>query len=141
MNDREAAPGRRMWLWAGGRVPLGSTGREPEFTSHDAVAVLNAGDGEVEVAVTLVHADRDPVGPYTITVPARRVRRFRVNDLIDPRAVPLESDYAIRLEASAPVIVQCTRQDTRQGTLAVLGTLAHPLGEEDLTRARTGARS
>ena len=119
--------GRRRWAIAGGRIPFGSTGREPDLSSHDAIAVLNAGPRGVEVRITIFFADREPLGPYTLAVAARRVRRLRVNDLIDPQAVPLDTDYGALVEASGPVVVQFSRQDTRQAANALLGTLAFPL--------------
>lgn len=38
------AIGKRRWTIAGGHIPLGSNGMEPEFTSRDEIAVLNCSD-------------------------------------------------------------------------------------------------
>ena len=121
------AIGRTRWAVAGGHVPFGTTGREPAMTSRDELCVLNAGDAEATLALTVLYADRDPVGPYHVTVAARRVRRVRVNDLIDPLPVPLDVPHALVVESDVPVVVQWTRQDTRQAALAQMGGLAFPL--------------
>jgi len=97
------------------------------MTSHDLLCVLNTGDLDAHVVVTVFHADRDPVGPYRFTVGACRVRQVRVNDLIDPEAIPLDVPYAATVSADVPVVVQYLRQDTRQPANALLGVLAFPV--------------
>jgi hypothetical protein len=119
--------GHRMWLVPAGRIPILSHGAEPEFTSRDTLGLLNAGTEQAAVRLTVFHAERDPVGPYCLDVPGERVRHVRINDLIDPEAVPLDADYGLMVEASRPVVVQFTRQDTGAAANARLGALAFPL--------------
>ena len=121
------AIGRRVWAIPGGRIPLHSTGSEPEFTSRDELFLLNTGDGEARVELTIFYADRDPRGPYLLVVEARRVRCVRFNDLIDPEALPLGVDYGVVVESDVPVVVQFARIDTGQQALALLGTIAFPV--------------
>jgi hypothetical protein len=118
------AVGRRVWAIPGGHVPLHSSGHEPDATSRDELAFLNTGDTEATIAVTLFYADRDPVGPYRLTVPARRIRCVRINDLIDPVAVPLGTDYGALVESDVPIVVQFSRLDTSRGEKAILGVMA-----------------
>lgn len=120
------AIGRKVWAIPGGRIPLRSTGREPEFTSHDKIGLLNASDREAHVEMTIYYADRDPVGPYRVTVPARRMRPVRFNDLIDPQPIPLETDYACIIESDLPIVVQFSRLDTGREGNALLGMIAFP---------------
>jgi hypothetical protein len=121
------AIGHKTWVIPGGQIPETSIGREPEFTSRDELCVLNTGDRDAHVEVTVYYADRDPVGPYRLTVAARRVRQVRFNDLIDPLAMPLGTVYAAMLRSDVPVVAQFTRVDTRQTALAVCTMLAHPV--------------
>lgn len=118
--------GRRRWLIAAGNIPVESTGREPELTSHEAISILNASGKDADIEVTIHHVDREPAGPYRLSVRARRLRRIRINDLIDPQAVELGVDYALLIDASVPVVVQATRQDT-SGRGAIMGTMAFPV--------------
>jgi hypothetical protein len=118
--------GRTSWSIPGGWIPLGATGPEPTFTSRESIAVLNAGDEMANVRMTLLYADREPVDGYRITVAARRVRVVRMNDLIFPHAMPLETPYAAVITSDMPVVVQFTRQDTRQRAGAWMGTIAFP---------------
>ena len=62
-----------------------------------------------------------------MTIPARRTRHLRFNDLADPAPVPRDADYASLLRSDVPVVVQHTRLDTRQEALALLTTMAFPL--------------
>jgi hypothetical protein len=115
--------GRTTWVIPGSRIPLASTGREPDFTSRDELFLFNTGPAEAQVTLTIYHTDRDPVGPYVISVPARRVRCVRINDLIDPEAVPLESAYGIVARSTVPVVLQYTHHDTGQAEHAVASTI------------------
>jgi hypothetical protein len=123
------AKGRTSWAIPGGHIPLASTGREPEYNSHDRINILNTGAHQADIQLTIYYADRDPVGPYPLTVPGKRVRSIRFNDLIDPQAMPLDTDYACVLESSVPVIVQFTRMDTSQAQNAIASLMAFPLSE------------
>ncbi|HEX6629722.1 MAG TPA: sensory rhodopsin transducer [Gemmatimonadaceae bacterium] len=121
--------GRTRWVIAEGYIPGQSTGPAPQMTSHETACILNSGDVDAQVRITLYFADREPVGPYTLTVPARRTRHLRFNDLTDPAPVPRDTDYASVIEADVPVVVQHTRLDSRQAELALLSTVAFPAGE------------
>lgn len=118
--------GRTRWAIAEGYIPAQSHGPEPQMTSHETVCVLNANDADAHVVITIYYADREPAGPYRITVPARRTRHIRFNDLDDPEPVPRDTDYASVIEADVPVVVQHTRLDSRQAENALITTIAFP---------------
>lgn len=118
--------GRKRWAIAEGYLPGWSHGPERQMASHETVCLLNASDQEAHVTITIVYADREPVGPYRLTVPARRTRHVRFNDLKDPEPIPLETDYASVIESDVPIVVQHTRLDSRQAENALLSTMAFP---------------
>lgn len=120
------AIGRTMWVIADGHIPVDSTGPEPARTSRDEIAVLNTGDHDAEIEITVYYADREPVAGYRFAVGARRVRRVRFNDLIDPEAMPLGVDYGAVISSNVPVVVQFARVDTGSGSLALASILAYP---------------
>jgi len=121
-----AARGRRCWALAAGCAPSRSTGPEPEFCSCDLLRLLNTGHDHANVRITLLYADHGEVGPYRIVVAPRRLRAIRINDLIFPEAVRLDEAYGLLLESDAPVVVQFSRQDTRQRANAGAMTFAWP---------------
>jgi len=116
--------GRRRWAIAEGYIPGWSHGPKPEFESHETVCILNASSEEAHVEITIFFADREPVGPYHLTVPARRTRHIRFNQLKDPEPIPHSTDYASLIESDVPIVVQHTRLDSRQAENALISTIA-----------------
>lgn len=116
--------GKKCWAIAEGYIPEQSHGHEPEMTSHEAVCILNTGNDDAHILLTVYYSDREPVGPYGITVPARRTKHVRFNDLIDPLPIPLGTNYASVIESDVPVVVQHTRLDSRQAENAIMTTIA-----------------
>lgn len=116
--------GRTRWAVAEGFIPDGSSGPEPAMTSHETLCFLNSGDADALVRITLFFSDQEPVGPYRLTVPARRTLHQWINDLEDPEPVARGRDYAMLIESNVPIVVQHTRIDTRQAENALLSTIA-----------------
>jgi len=117
--------GRMKWAIAEGYIPGWSHGPETEMTSHETACILNATNQDAHVEIRIYFADREPAGPYAITVPARRTRHVRFNDLDDPEPIPKSTDYASVIESDVPIVVQHTRLDSRQAELALLSTIAY----------------
>ena len=122
------AIGKRRWAIPEGYIPSESAFSDRALISHETACVLNAGDRDAKVTITIFFADREPVGPYRVTVGARRTLHLRFNDLVDPQPVPLDTDYASVFESDVPVVVQHTRLDSRRPELALLSTMAYSEG-------------
>ena len=116
--------GRRRWAIAEGYIPGWSHGPEPEMTSHETACLLNVSDEDAHVEIRLFFRDREPAGPYEITVPARRTLHLRFNNLESPEPVPRETDFASLIESDVPIVVQHTRLDSRQASNALISTIA-----------------
>lgn len=116
--------GKTRWAIAEGYIPPSSTGDSREMLSHETVCVLNAGDRDAQISIVVYFTDREPVGPYRMTVPARRTRHFRFNEFDDPEPVPVGTDFASVIESDVPIVVQHTRLDSRQSELALMTTVA-----------------
>jgi hypothetical protein len=116
--------GKTRWAIAEGYIPSQSTGPAPALTSHETVCFLNAGDRDATISIMIFFEDKEPVGPYRLTVPARRTSHMRFNDLTDPAPIPLDTNYAALIESDVPVVAQHTRLDSRQAELALLSTIA-----------------
>jgi len=119
------AIGRRRWAIAEGYIPPHSNGPEPQMLSHETACLLNAGDRDAHVRITVFFTDREPAGPYEMTVPARRTLHVRFNNLSDPEPIPRDTDYASLIESDEPIVVQHTRLDSRQAEEALLSTIAY----------------
>ncbi len=130
MTDTSRRPiGHRVWAVAEGYIPPQSTGPEPEMLSHETVCILNTGPTPANVHITVYFTDRDPAGPYQVTVESERTQHVRFNNLDEPEPVPLGTDYAFVVESDEPVVVQHTRLDSRQAENALLSTMAFPVPE------------
>src|SRR4028119_2453451 len=79
---------------------------------------------DAHVEITLCSPDREPCGPYRVTVPARRTRHVRFNDLSDPQPIPKDTDFASVIESDVPIVARHTRLDSRQAENALLSTMA-----------------
>lgn len=121
--------GRTQWAIAEGYIPSGSVDPgNPALVSHETACLLNAGDADAAVEITLYFADREPAGPYRCTVPARRTLHLRFNDLSDPEPVPRDTDYSSVIRSSQPIVVQHTRLDSRRSEIGLLSTMAYADG-------------
>ncbi len=117
--------GRRRWAIAEGYIPGWSHGPEPQLTSHESASLLNASDRDAHVEITVYFSHRGPVGPYRVTVPARRTRHVRFNELDDPQPIPKDTEYSSVFGSDVPIVVQHTRLDSRQAENALLSTIAY----------------
>lgn len=122
------AIGRRRWAIPEGYIPSESSFSDRALISHETACILNAGDGDAHVEITIFFADREPVGPYRVTVGARRTLHLRFNDLRDPWIIPRDTDYASVFESDVPIVVQHTRLDSRRAEVSLLSTVAYAQG-------------
>jgi hypothetical protein len=118
--------GRQLWAIAEGYIPGSSHGPAPEMESHEAVCILNAGDREARVAITIYFEDREPAGPFHFTIGSRRTRHLRFNEFERPERIPRDTPYSSVISADAPIVVQHTRLDSRQAENALITTIAFP---------------
>ncbi len=116
--------GRRRWAIAEGYIPAYGHEDDHALESHEAACLLNTSDEEAHVRITVFFSDRDPAGPYQVTVGPRRTLHLRFNDLRDPEPIPRATDYSSVIESDVPIVVQHTRLDSRQADGALLSTVA-----------------
>ncbi len=116
--------GRKVWAIAEGYIPSEGLTDERSLKSHETACILNPNDQDAAIAITIFFSDREPVGPYRVTVPRRRTLHLRFNELKDPLPVPRDTDYASLIESSVPVVVQHSRLDSRHPNVALLSTVA-----------------
>lgn len=116
--------GAKRWAIAEGYIPSESTGPQPEMKSHETACLLNATNHDAQVEIIVYFTDREPVGPYHVTVPARRTYHLRFDELSHPAPIPRDTDYASVITSSEPIVVQHTRLDSRQAENALITTVA-----------------
>ncbi len=99
------------------------------YVSHEAVCVLNPGDEDAEIKLTLYFEDREPMDNFKAICPARRTRHIRLDQIKDDNGngIPKGVPYAIMVESSQPIIVQYSRLDTTQAEMGLMTTMAYPM--------------
>lgn len=116
--------GKKIWIIPDCELPQEGEG---VMKGHESVIVVNDTEQEANIAVTLYFTDRDRYEEICWTVGAGRVRCFRMNNLEDMCgfAVPYETQYAMKLSSTCPIVVQYGRLDNRQTNLAYYTTLGY----------------
>src|ERR1700691_1376054 len=117
--------GRKRWAIAEGYIPSQSSFAEPGVVSHETRYILTATTRVAHIRITIFFADREPIGPYRVSVAARRTLHLRFNDLKEPAPVPRDTDYASVFESDVPIVVQHTRLDSRHAEVSLLSTTAY----------------
>jgi hypothetical protein len=118
------AIGKKRWAIPEGYIPSESISTDRALISHETACILNAGDDDAHITLTIFFTDRDPV-TYKLEVAARRTFHLRFNDLKDPAPVPLDTDYSSVFESDVPITVQHTRLDSRRAEISLLTTIAY----------------
>lgn len=122
------AIGRKRWVIPEGYIPPASmVNANRALLSHEAACLINTGDEDAKVQITLFFTDREPVGPYKIALGARRTLHLRFNELSKPQPVPVGEDYASVIESDVPIVVQHTRLDSRAAEVSLMSTMAWPV--------------
>ena len=116
--------GKCEWFIPDAFYPVTDNG---EYVSHEAVCVLNTGNTDAEINITLYFENKDPIEGFKAICPARRTNHIRMDKIISengekvPRGVP----YAMLVRSNTPVVVQYSRLDTTQAEMSFMGLIAY----------------
>ena len=115
--------GKKDWIIPDCELPPEGEG---VLKGHESVVIVNDSDKTAEIKVKLYFADKDAVTGITWQVEPQKVKCFRMNNVehMCGFKVPLETQYAMKLESSQPIVVQYGRLDNRQTNLAYYTTMA-----------------
>lgn len=116
--------GRKVWAIPEGYIPSGSVSQAHDLISHEAACILNATDEPALIEITIYFENREPLGPFMVTVGAQRTHHLRYNDLNNPASLPRDTPYASVISSNVPIVVQHTRLDSRNPNIALLSTVA-----------------
>jgi hypothetical protein len=96
------------------------------MTSHESLCMLNANTDAAHLRLTFYFTNRDPAGPFPLTIDPQRALHQRINDLREPEQIEPGIDYCVLIVSDQPIVVQHTRVDTRQAENATMSTIAYP---------------
>ena len=119
--------GSKLWFVADGYLPLQHKTDHTGFEGHEAIMILNCGDRPANVLMDVYFETRDPIEGVPLSVPARRIRCFRMDHPAEIGGVDLKrlEQYALRFRSDVEVIVQYGRMDIAQDNLAYIGMMGH----------------
>lgn len=110
--------GKNVWYFADGYLPEKS--REGKMEAHEALMLFNTHDEDVEVSIDVYFSDREPAKDIYVKVPAERIIALRLDhpEDLNGTVIPELTQYALRVRASLPIVVQFGRVDTTQNNMA-----------------------
>ena len=96
------------------------------YVSHEAVCVLNTGDEDAHIELTLYFENKEPKSGFYAVCPARRTNHIRMDKIVCSDGSKVERDvpYAMFVRSDVPVYVQYSRCDTTQSELAFMAVPA-----------------
>ena len=116
--------GKKNWIIPDCELPPEGEG---VLKGHESVIIVNDSNKPAIIKVKLYFADKECYNGIMWTVEPQKVRCFRMNNVEDMCGfvVPMETQYAMKLESTEPIVVQYGRLDNRQTNLAYYTTLAY----------------
>ena len=115
--------GKKDWIIPDCELPPEGEG---VLKGHESVVIVNDSDKKAIIKVKLYFVDKDAYEGIVWEVEPQKVKCFRMNNVehMCGYVVPLEKQYAMKLESSEPIVVQYGRLDNRQTNLAYYTTMA-----------------
>ena len=118
------AIGKKNWIIPDCELPPVGEG---VLSGHESVIIVNDSNADAVIKVTLFFTDTPAYEGIVWTVKAKSVRCFRMNNIEDMCgfSVPLETQYAMKLNSDRNIVVQYGRLDNRQTNLAYYTTVGY----------------
>lgn len=116
--------GKKNWVVPDCELPPEGEG---VLKGHESVIVVNDTNKTAVIKVKLYFADKEAYEGIEWIVEPKKVRCFRMNNVNDMSGfvVPLETQYAMKIESNVKIVVQYGRLDNRQTNLAYYTTMAY----------------
>lgn len=116
----------KTWYVPDGFYPPVSNGLYP---SHEAICVLNPGNRDANIEITLYFETEEKIGGFKAVCKAERTNHIRMDRLknTNNESVPKGIPYAMMVQSDENIIVQYSRLDTSQPEMALMTTMGYPL--------------
>ncbi len=119
--------GKKRWYIADGWIPRKNLTEESGYEGHEALIVLNCNDKDADVYIDFFFEDKDPIENIKVTVPAKRVRCYRLDKPEEIGGVVLGRlyQYSLRIRSESEVVVQFGRMDVTQPNCSYIGLMGY----------------
>lgn len=120
----DKAVGKKIWIISDGFLPEKSNGN---FVSHESVCVLNTGEQDARIHISVYFEDREPMEMFSDVCASKRTKHIRLDKITDANGdkIPVGVPYALKIESNCPIVVQHSRMDTTQAEMALMTTMAY----------------
>ena len=110
--------GKKDWFFADGYLP--EKIKSGAMDAHEALMFFNPSSQEAEIVVNVYFSDREPLREIPFKVAAERVIAIRLDhsDELGGAVIPPQTQYALHIHSSIPIICQFGRLDTTQEAMA-----------------------
>jgi hypothetical protein len=121
--------GKKTWYFPDGYLPEKVSNGSME--AHEALMLFNTQDKPVEVKLDIYYSDKAPDKDITIVVGSERVIALRLDKPADIGGIKISplTQYALRVRADHPIVVQFGRLDTTQVNMAYYGCMGYCANE------------
>ena len=110
--------GKKIWYFPDGYLP--EKNPAGSMVAHEALMLFNTHLKAVDVTIDVYFSDREPVKNIPVTIPPERIISLRMDlpEDLNGVQIPLLTQYALRITASEPIVVQFGRLDTTQENMS-----------------------
>ena len=126
MNEGDAPVGHCVWLIPDGYLPDSGEG---ELVSHESICVLNVSQKVAHCILDVYFEDRKPIKGIRFEVGGERTLHLRLDktDMLGGIEIPKKVPYASRITSDIPIVVQSSRLDVTQPSLALFTSMGFPV--------------
>jgi len=119
--------GKKNWYVVDGYRPSLQPDDKVNYEGHECFMILNCNEHEAHVLIDVYFEDRDPVEGIPLTVPAKRIKAFRSDDVETLKGLHLSinQQYSIRFRSDLEIVVQYGRCDIAQPNLAYMAMMGY----------------
>ncbi|GHV02527.1 hypothetical protein FACS1894211_14080 [Clostridia bacterium] len=119
--------GKKNWYIVDGWIPAKNAVKDSSYEGHEALIILNCNANDAKCFLDFYFEDKDPVEGITVTIPAKRVKCFRLDKPQEIGGVDLGRlyQYSLRVRSESEVIVQFGRMDITQPNCAYIGLMGY----------------
>ena len=119
--------GKKNWYIVDGWIPAQKEVTGSGYEGHEALIVLNCNDTDVKCWFDFYFEDKDPIEGIEVVIPAKRVKRFRMDKKDEIGGVDLGRlyQYSLRVRSEKEIVVQFGRMDVTQPNCSYSGLMGY----------------
>jgi hypothetical protein len=94
------------WAIAEECIPFYSNGLQPNSSSYETIPIIDPGNSDAHVEITIYYSDKEPVGPYRLNVSTRRHKSVIFNNLTEGESIPQHTYFTKMIASDVPSLTR-----------------------------------